>query len=138
MAFHQYSKIAGHSLNWSDHYRKVDEWAVTEKVHGSNFSFIYFRDGTIKYAKRTSEIKEGERFFQFETILDSTIPKIQDLFTLILADRPTLTQIQVYGELFGGIFPTSLVTSSLFLMVFLSKKEFIILLIFILSHLIFM
>lgn len=106
MAFHQYSKIAGHSLNWSDHYRKVDEWAVTEKVHGSNFSFILFRDGTIKYAKRTSEIKEGERFFHFETILNSTIPKIQELFPLIQADRPTLTQIQVYGELFGGIFPS--------------------------------
>jgi hypothetical protein len=43
-----------------------EQYIVTEKVHGANFSFHVYRteDGIqIKCAKRTGYIEDGEKFF---------------------------------------------------------------------------
>jgi len=56
-----------------------DKWVVLEKVHGANFSFI--TDGeSVKVAKRTDFIKDGENFFYWKKIFDKYKDKIIDLY----------------------------------------------------------
>jgi Rnl2 family RNA ligase len=73
------------------------EWSVTEKVHGSNFSFLY--DGNeLKTAKRTGFCSDG--FFNCHVIIEKYGLKIIDLYNDI-----GCKEIQVYGEIFGGNYP---------------------------------
>ena len=90
-------------------FKQVRQWAVTEKVHGANFSFIYHvASDAFQFAKRNGILNEDDKFFQYQRILPSVIPKIRQLCTLVLASPPIATHIEtitVYGELFGGLYP---------------------------------
>lgn len=78
-----------------------ETYMVQEKVHGANFSF--FTDGkTIKIAKRTDFIQEGEVFYNAQKILKDKRDKIIMLFEKVKEHYPEITHIVVYGELFGG------------------------------------
>jgi len=103
-----YNKIDDTSTKWSNNYKKVKQWVVTEKVHGSNFSFVYNVENRImKYAKRSGLIEEGEYFFNFQDILPEVEPKIMIIIDNILnnENNKKLETIIVYGELFGGWYP---------------------------------
>ncbi len=65
--FKKYSSIENHSntkfmdkLKQNDRFASITDWVVTEKVHGSNFSFIVSVDEqsnkTVQVAKRTEII----------------------------------------------------------------------------------
>jgi len=79
-------------------------FVVQEKVHGSNTSFI--TDGKeIKFAKRTDYIADGEKFFDYEELLDRYTPKVKQLYAALHQKYPQMDFAIIYGEMFGGAYP---------------------------------
>ena len=80
------------------------EWFVTEKVHGANFSIL--TDGTdVKFAKRTSILKEGKEYFYNWEVLKEYLEEVsKNTFNCIRKNIPT-SSIQIFGELYGGSYP---------------------------------
>jgi len=103
-----YSKIELTTTGWSKKYKKIKQWAVTEKIHGANFAFIY-ENNSIQYGKRNGIIESTDSFFNYQQILPDTLPKIQLMIDRIQHDahqnHMTYQKIIIYGELFGGIYP---------------------------------
>jgi len=80
------------------------EWVVTEKIHGTNFSFI--SDGNeVKVAKRTSILNENEisKFFDADIMLEKYSQNVKELANY-LKRIYNISYVQVFGEHFGGIF----------------------------------
>ena len=78
-----------------------DQWVVTEKVHGANFSFWVYKNVEtkeidIKCAKRSGWIEEGEKFFNYKSVLEKYRPTLEKL------RGDVLDNFVIYGELFGG------------------------------------
>ena len=78
-----------------------DQWVVTEKVHGANFSFWVYKDQetkniSIKCAKRSGWIEEDEKFFNYKSILEKYRPMLEKLRGDVLDD------FVIYGEIYGG------------------------------------
>lgn len=78
-----------------------DQWIVTEKVHGANFSFWVYKNVEtkeidIKCAKRSGWIEEGEKFFNYKSALEKYRPMLEKL------RGDVLDNFVIYGELFGG------------------------------------
>ena len=70
----------------------TDDWIVTEKVDGANFSF--WCDGEqVKVASR-NQFVDGT-FYGCQEVIDELVPKILELCS------PNNTQIVIYGELYG-------------------------------------
>lgn len=95
-------------------------------------------DGNIKYAKRTGFIDKSDNFFNYKSILDLTQPKILHLIDLITNKNPLIVQINVYGELFGGIYPVHNKLDQFESNFLPIQKVYIIRHLFILLHLIFL
>ena len=80
------------------------EYVVQEKVHGTNTSFLC--DGRdVGFAKRTSMLAEGEQFYDYPKLVARYKERVQRLFANIKAKYPKVTQISVFGEMFGGLYP---------------------------------
>ena len=82
-----------------------EDWIVTEKVHGANFSFIY-EDNQLQYAKRKELLAWSDDFFGFQLVVEEIEHKLYNLFESIKANHP-FKKCTVYGELFGGSYPHS-------------------------------
>ena len=107
MSFESYTKIVNSSSQWKKNPKKNIKWIVTEKVHGSNFSFIYdVVFDSMLYGKRTSLISNDDHFFGYKLILDETLPKIK-IITDFIKEKFNCNKIFIYGELFGGNFPNT-------------------------------
>ena len=79
-------------------------WVVQEKVHGANTSFLC--DGIeVKFAKRTSLIADGEKFYDYQELLDRYKERVIGLFNAVKAKHQKVTAISVFGEMFGGLYP---------------------------------
>lgn len=92
------------ALMVAQHYKENGaevSWIVTEKVHGSNFSFHINKDEEgsvqVKVGKRTGFIEGGEKFFNYRPVVDKYINQFKGLFNHLNAET-----LVVYGELFGG------------------------------------
>jgi Rnl2 family RNA ligase len=75
---------------------------ITEKIHGANFSIIFFPDGHREYAKRSGVLKE-ENFYNYkEAFKEENNPELYKFLigvqTIAVDDQQT---IQLVGELFG-------------------------------------
>ena len=93
-------------------YHKED-YHVTEKVHGANFSFwleevLTPMEGVglcssinIRCAKRTGFIEEGEKFFNYKPVLEKYRESLERLY-YFLNNTQGYGQVVVYGELYGG------------------------------------
>ena len=93
-------------------YHKED-YIVTEKVHGANFSFwleevLTPMEGVglcssinIRCAKRTGFIEEGEKFFNYKPVLEKYRESLERLY-YFLNNTQGYGQVVVYGELYGG------------------------------------
>src|SRR5579872_6508214 len=87
------------------------KFAITEKVHGSCFCFVYdVLTKQIHYAKRSKILKSDDSFFGYQTILQETEPKILTIVEYLmkctkLFVKKTPLYVCVYGELFGGSYP---------------------------------
>jgi Rnl2 family RNA ligase len=85
----------------------IGQFCVTEKIHGSNFSFITNGE-EIREGKRTSVIGESESFQGCHTIVDGLRPQILELFKEVSnlnGGIDGIEQMQVFGEIFGGFYP---------------------------------
>ncbi|MGL5957823.1 MAG: RNA ligase family protein, partial [Phocaeicola sp.] len=80
------------------------QYVVQEKVHGANTSFLC--DGTeVKFAKRTSALTDDEKFYDFPKLLESYKERVLALYVRIVERYPQVTNISVFGEMFGGVYP---------------------------------
>uniref|UniRef100_A0A6C0AEP7 Uncharacterized protein n=1 Tax=viral metagenome TaxID=1070528 RepID=A0A6C0AEP7_9ZZZZ len=126
----KYDKILYDSTKWDSNYKKINKWAVTEKVHGSNFSFIYdIKSDSFKYAKRNAILEEDDDFFGYKNILDETIPKIKIIIDFLKKNFKTFQALRFLGSY--------LVIIGKIMKINLFKKVFIILRIYIFMLLIF-
>jgi len=81
------------------------EWVVTEKIHGTNFSFI--SDGeNVKVAKRTSVLNDNEleKFYDADIMLENYRESAKKVASFLISQNPKIKQVQIFGEHFGGIF----------------------------------
>lgn len=105
-SFKSYDKIATNSSLWDKAYKKVKGWAVTEKVHGANFAFIFsVQDGSFSFAKRNGILRDDELFFGYKSILQQYLPKVTKIVELVMIEYPQAEIVTVFGELFGGKYP---------------------------------
>jgi Rnl2 family RNA ligase len=104
MNYQGYNKIPLQSSEWKNFNPKNSKkWYVTEKCHGSCFCFIYdVVTKNITYGKRKGIISNDENFFGFRSILPHTLPKILKICDDVLKKVKGLTEIHIFGELFGG------------------------------------
>lgn len=85
-------------------------WVVTEKIHGCNFSFI--TDGeSVRCAKREAFLNDDEDFFGFQEVRDRLSDSIRRSYHRVClsqgaSDERKMT-MTVYGELFGGHYPSA-------------------------------
>ena len=80
------------------------EFVVQEKVHGANVCFM--TDGkTVSFGKRTGLIEQGEKFYDYEILLERYTSKITSLFFAVKNVLPDIETLKVYGEMFGGKYP---------------------------------
>ena len=85
-----------------------EEWCVTEKVHGANFSFT--SDGVdVAPAKRTSFLPsedELESFYDCVELVERTRYKISQFHNYLQeVTLEKIAYVTVFGELFGGYYP---------------------------------
>jgi Rnl2 family RNA ligase len=80
------------------------EWIYTEKVHGANFQ-IATNGRDIQYAKRTSVLSDGEKFFEWETIREKERAKALAMHRLLCEHyEAAIEEVVVFGEIFGGTY----------------------------------
>jgi Rnl2 family RNA ligase len=80
------------------------EFVVQEKVHGSNICFV--TDGSsVHFGKRTGFVEAGEKFYDYEALLERYTPRVVSLFLLVRQSFPDLATLSVFGEMFGGKYP---------------------------------
>jgi Rnl2 family RNA ligase len=80
------------------------EFVVQEKVHGSNVCFV--TDGeTVGFGKRTGFVEAGEKFYDYEKLLERYTPKVIALFSIIKSKLSDIKTLTVFGEMFGGKYP---------------------------------
>ena len=73
------------------------EWIAREKIHGTNFQVIIPADGSrVEYAKRTSILKDGESFNDYQNVMR----KYEDSFKAISKDYAG-KEVRIFGELAG-------------------------------------
>ena len=83
-----------------------DKWVVTEKVHGTSFSFWVYKDAetkeiNIKCAKRSGWIEEDEKFFNYKSVLEKYRDSLERLY-YHLSGSYGYKEVVVFGELYGG------------------------------------
>lgn len=84
-------------------------WIATEKVHGSNMSFIC--NGDVVVAAKREDIlaetdEENESFFNFLPVKRKYESAAAALYAqLKSATYPGMTKVTIFGELFGGLYP---------------------------------
>jgi Rnl2 family RNA ligase len=92
-------------LNYIVEQGKADgEWTVTEKVHGSNFSFVV-GEHEMKCAKRSGFIAKDEAFFDYERIVEKYGDSVKAIAEHLKATREGIETVTVFGEIFGGNYP---------------------------------
>ncbi len=78
------------------------EWVVLEKIHGANFALILGDE--LKAAKRTGLLAPGDKFYNWENLVEKLKPQMLKLKASLAAWKPS-SLFTVYGEFFGGIYP---------------------------------
>lgn len=76
-------------------------FCVTEKVHGSNLSIIKTED-SYKLAKRSGFVEDNEKFYNAREVVASLESNLENLFNFLKEGSSEVTQITIYGEIFGG------------------------------------
>ena len=80
------------------------EFVVQEKVHGANVCFI--TDGQdVSFGKRSGMVEAGEKFYDYEKLLERYKEKVVALFFDVKEKIPEIMSITAFGEMFGGKYP---------------------------------
>jgi Rnl2 family RNA ligase len=82
-----------------------EEWVVTEKVHGANFS-IYTNGNIIKAARRSAFITNDElsKFFNADKLIERYRDDVLNLYKQVNRELGGDNILVLRGELFGGIY----------------------------------
>ena len=90
-----------------------EQYIVTEKVHGANFSFWMTEEHlsvegiglcstvVIKCAKRSGWIEDDEKFFNYQPVLEKYRDSLERLY-YHLSGTHACNEVVVFGELYGG------------------------------------
>jgi Rnl2 family RNA ligase len=66
----------------------------------------FVTDGfTVGFGKRTGFIEAGEKFYDYEELLERYRPKVISLFSTVKGVISNITTLTIYGEMFGGKYP---------------------------------
>lgn len=84
-----------------------EEYIITEKLHGANYSFTVVVEGGIVVsvipAKRSGYIHSDEKFYNHRPVYEKYVDKVTKLALSLLKDKSMSDGIiVVYGELYGG------------------------------------
>lgn len=84
-----------------------DEYIITEKLHGANYSFTVVVENKIPVsvfpAKRSSYITEDEKFYNHRPVYEKYVHKVSQLALSLLDDNNMDDGVvTIYGELYGG------------------------------------
>lgn len=82
-----------------------DAFIVQEKVHGANLSYWTTNGEDFYAAKRTEQIPENEKFYNYDSILEELKPRFQSIWKELKATTPDLKQFTIFGEIIGGDYP---------------------------------
>jgi len=82
-----------------------DEFIVQEKVHGANVSYWTMNGEDFYSAKRTGQILNDEKFYNYDLILMDIKPKLKNIWSDIKNEIEGLKQLTIFGELIGGDYP---------------------------------
>jgi Rnl2 family RNA ligase len=80
------------------------EWVITEKVHGGQFS-IYFDGAEFRASSRTAFLTDDLDFYNWQKVLVDNREKIKQIYDTLKSTNKDISQVIVYGELFGGSYP---------------------------------
>ena len=80
------------------------QYVVQEKVHGANCCLVT-NGQTVQFAKRTGWVEAGEKFYNYEDLLERYKDKAISLYHRIKARYTDLESIAIFGEMFGGKYP---------------------------------
>lgn len=85
---------------------KIDpdmDFVCTEKIHGTNYSFVCNGSDDVDPCKRTSSLGKDRTFFNHGVVFGKYRKDVKAMFEYIKKNYyDNLLQIQLYGELFGG------------------------------------
>ena len=84
-----------------------EEYIITEKLHGANYSFTVVVEGGIVVsvipAKRSGYIHSDEKFYNHRPVYEKYVDKVSNLALCLLKDKNMSDGVvTVYGELYGG------------------------------------
>jgi hypothetical protein len=110
MNYQGYIKIPSSTTDWKNPNNKNKKWIITKKVHSSCFCFCFIYDvntNKITCAKRKEIIKDNEYFYGFRDILPELYPIVERIASNVLTRglSKSISFINIYGELFGGVYP---------------------------------
>jgi len=88
-----------------DHGFWNDDFVVQEKVHGANLSYWTTNGEDFFSAKRTAQLSEGDKFYNFELLLEELKPKFQNIWLDLKKYVADLKQVTIFGEVIGGDYP---------------------------------
>lgn len=80
-------------------------WCITEKIHGTNMTWIFNRDGTVEIAKRSGVIPEDElvSFFRADLALKNAKEYVVSIGEMLTNPRhDDWEAIRIVGEWYGG------------------------------------
>jgi len=90
-----------------EHGYENEEYIITEKLHGANYSFTVVVEGGIVVsvipAKRSGYIHLDEKFYNHRPVYEKYVDKVGNLALCLLKDKNMSDGVvTVYGELYGG------------------------------------
>ena len=109
MKFTKYPKIESDTSKYISNNRTFAKatWVATEKIHGANFSIHYdISTEEIKFAKRTGFLEPDEHFYNYQILVPELTYNMETLVNNIKKENTNISIIRIYGELFGGWYPT--------------------------------
>lgn len=80
------------------------KWIATEKIHGTNYSFLYEPTNEVIPCRRSGTLSIDPSFYNHLSVFNKYKDNLPNIFSKLKELYPTLKQIQLYGELFGGLY----------------------------------
>lgn len=78
---------------------EMEEFIITEKIHGANFQ-IFITPDDFRFGKRNSFIKEDEKFFGYEPVMEKYTEMIMEMQFYLKENN--YDSMRMFGELFGS------------------------------------
>ena len=108
--FSEYQHMQNHYNTYFDltQYKSDIEtkWVATEKIHGTNYSFLYcpLKSTEVIPCRRSGTLETDPAFYSHLIIFNKYKDQIPIIYEQLKQIYPSLKQIQLYGELFGGLY----------------------------------